>query len=83
MRNVIIPKETDPSSINLSDVDYKEHRIIAFAGNIPIGFVIHEEGDWRLQETSDYNENFTWYSSLKELVNALSEQYSKFNLKIL
>ena len=83
MRNVIIPKEADPSSINLSDVDYREHLIIAYNGNIPIGFVIHDEGEWRIQETSDFSDNFTWYVTLKDLVDKLSELYSGFNLKVL
>ena len=83
MRNVIIPKETDPSSINLSDVDYRDHLIIAYNGDTPIGLVVHEEGDWRIQETSDYTDTFTWYGSLKEVIDKLSVRYNGFNLKVL
>ena len=83
MRNVIIPAEVDAYNINLSDVDPNLHCIVAYDGDKPIGFLVCETGDWRLQETSCYDVDPIWHTSLKDMINTLKRNYANFNLKVL
>lgn len=81
MKNVIIPTPTNDDNINLSDLTTR-NLIIAYNGNIALGFCLYNDGDWFLQTSADTYDATEAYETLNELVLNLQKQYKNFNLKV-
>ena len=81
MKNVIIPTPTNDDNINLSDLTTR-NLIIAYNGDVALGFCIFNDSDWYLQTSADTYDIERSYETLNELVLDLQKQYKNFNLKV-
>lgn len=81
MKNVIIPTPANDNNINLSDLT-TSNLIIAYNGDIALGFCLYNDGDWFLQTSADTYDCEEPYETLNELVLNLQKQYKNFNLKV-